>query len=87
MDYTEKYLELLRGHLLNVNKELISWEEVYESNERSINNGDALITEIALASHSMMKESIEAKKEYYYDIEGKIDKIQKLLNNTNDNNI
>jgi hypothetical protein len=80
MGNTEEFLELLRGHLIAVNKELISWEEIYESNDESLRNGDALNTELALASHKMIKECIDAKRNYYYEIESKINDTQELLN-------
>ena len=80
MDYTKDYLELLKGHLLSVNLELITWEEIYESNQKSLKDGNALKTAIALASHKMMKESIDVKRKYYYEIESKIDATQQLLN-------
>lgn len=73
-------LEQLKHWLFEDAKELQIREDIYEANEKELNRGTAVKTDIALAIHAAVKDEIERRKESYYRLEKEIERIEELEN-------
>lgn len=75
----KEYLEQLEEWLFRDARELAKREEIYESNDRELKEGTAVVTEIALASHAAARAEIERRRNNYYELEAEIERIKGML--------